>query len=58
MRAIIQFPLAVWFTETPLLGNLAVRTEKQLTRVRSVMKPREITAENYIMQKYRKGWLL
>ena len=46
------------FTETVLLGNLAVRTGKKINWDGPNMKPDVPEAEQYVRRKYRKGWSL
>jgi len=46
------------FTETVLLGNLAVRTGQKIDWDGPAMKPSVKEAEKYVRRKYRKGWSL
>ena len=46
------------FTETVLLGNLAVRTGKKIDWDGPAMKPSVSEAEQYVRREYRKGWTL
>jgi hypothetical protein len=46
------------FTETVLLGNLAVRTGQKVDWDGPAMKPSVKEAEKYVRRKYRKGWSL
>ena len=46
------------FTETVLLGNLAVRTGQKIDWDGPAMKPSVPEAEQYVRRKYRKGWSL
>lgn len=53
-----NFAYAGPFTETVLLGNLAVRTGEKIDWDGPAMKTSVIEAEKYIKRKYRKGWSL
>ncbi len=46
------------FTETVLLGNLAIRTGKKIDWDGEGMEPNVKEAKKYINRKYRKGWAL
>ncbi|MBT3666374.1 MAG: Gfo/Idh/MocA family oxidoreductase [Opitutae bacterium] len=46
------------FTETVLLGNLAIRTGEKIDWNGAKMKPSVNEAKKYIKRKYRKGWSL
>ena len=46
------------FTETVLLGNLAVRTGEKIDWDGPAMKPSVPEAEQYVRRDYRKGWSL
>ena len=53
-----NFALAGPFTETVLLGNLAVRTGQKVDWDGPSMKPSVREAERFVRRKYRKGWSL
>lgn len=53
-----NFAYAGPFTETVLLGNLAVRTGEKIDWNGPAMKTSVKEAEKYIKRKYRKGWSL
>lgn len=46
------------FTETVLLGNLAVRTGRKIDWDGAAMKPSVPEAEQYVKREYRDGWSL
>jgi hypothetical protein len=53
-----NFAQAGPFSETVLLGNLAVRTGEKIDWDGPAMKPSVKAAGKYVRRKYRKGWSL